>query len=339
MYHPPILFGINCILNMSMSSMVGGDAEGGRGPPGGPPRVLLLDIDGTLVGKVNAAVCEYELTRIATGGKKKKNGSGQDNTKNNGAGTTSCKAAKDALVCRLRYGIIRPHVLAFCKHMQLTAENTELFIYTASDCEWAAFFVPCIEAALGVKFNRPVFSRKHCINIAPSGDSQPDYRKSIAKVAPAIYGRLRKKHGLKSVYDLNDSIVLIDNTPGVMLDTAENSKLVVCPTYAYTYWYDVLAFVDVNFLHRNFARTIPTLVRVGLFPSGVHVASYQQFATVFYSRLAKAMSENTASNTAILQRDTFWARLLQAMASPRARTLDAATVRNIGAAVHRQRPS
>jgi hypothetical protein len=260
-------------------------------------RVMLLDLDGTLIGKVNYAVCEYDLMKAT----EKKAG-------------RAAKAFRDTLVARLRYGIVRPHVEAFCKHAQQASEGTELFVYTASDAEWAAFIVPCVEAALGIKFNRPIFARNHCINVAAPGSS-PDYRKSIAKVAPAILTRLRKKHPtLRTVRDLTDRILLVDNTPNIMMDPSERGRLVVCPTYSYAYAYDVLGRLDVNVMHRKFARVImPTLVRFGLFPQKSHPQSYQQFAAVYYERLARTLADSQASNLAALAHDRFWAHLTHAL--------------------------
>lgn len=278
-------------------------------------RVMLLDLDGTLIGKINTAVCEYELMKVT----EKKHG-------------RAAKAFRDTLIARLRYGIIRPHVEAFCKHAQQPAEAMEMFVYTASDAEWAAFIVPCVETALGIKFNRPIFARNHCLNVSPPGTT-PDYKKSIAKVAPTIFARLRKKYPmLHSVKDLTDRMLLVDNTPGIMADAAEHARLVVCPTYSYSYTYDVLGRLDVNVMHRKYARVIlPMLVRFGMFPPKSNPQSYQQFAALYYDRLAKILAESQASNLAALAHDRFWAHLLHALPSTTHFTDDVIRTLNRGA--------
>ena len=126
----------------------------------GAPLVLLLDFDGTLVGRLNCAVCEYELLVRAHKG---------------------LRAFRDDLVARLRYGIIRPHVEAFLKAAR---SELEIFIFTASDARWASFVVPCVEAALGVKFNRPLLTRAHCLT---AGERVV---KSLDRVLPLVHRAL-----------------------------------------------------------------------------------------------------------------------------------------------------
>ena len=166
------------------------------------PRVLLLDLDGTMVGKVMSAACEVELLRL-TGA----------------ARGARMKAARDEIVARLRYGIIRPHLEAFCRNAA-AAGDVELFVYTASEATWATFLVGCVEAALGTKFNRPIFTRNHCVSSPTS--PVPELRKSIARVLPAVAARLRRKYpGVRSAADLRDRVALVDNTPGILLPPSE----------------------------------------------------------------------------------------------------------------------
>jgi hypothetical protein len=262
------------------------------------PLVFLLDLDGTLIGKVSAVVCEYEVARMA--------------------GRKELRTFRESLVSRLRYGIIRPHVHAFCKQAAASSGRVQLFIYTASEATWAAFIVPCVEAALGFKFNRPLFTRSHCIG--------PENKKSIAKVRPAVFARLRKAFHLSHAHDLDGQIVMVDNTADVMLDPSD--PLIVCPTYAYTYTYDVLGRVDIDTLHRRFTRIVPCLTRAGLFPAVARPpTSYQEFAALYYERLASMMSDTLAANSAALASDHFWARFMHLVA--RIRTLDAESVRTI----------
>jgi hypothetical protein len=265
------------------------------------PLVFLLDLDGTLIGKVSAAVCEYDVARMA--------------------GRKELRAFRESLVSRLRYGIIRPHVHAFCKQVAASGGRIQLFVYTASEASWAAFIVPCVEAALGFKFNRPLFTRSQCIG--------PENKKSIAKVRPAIFARLRKPFGLAHARELEGRIALVDNTADVLADPAE--PLVLCPTYAYTYTYDVLGRVDIDTLHRRFARMVPCLTRAGLFPPVARPpASYQEFAALYYGRIAAVLSETLAANASALANDHFWARFMHLVA--RTRTLEADAV---GAIVRR----
>lgn len=291
-------------------------------PPGAPvpqlPRVMLVDLDGTLVGKVNAAVCEYDILR--------KSAAVQGGS--NAAHAKAVRAFKESLVARLRYGIVRPHVEAFIKQAQRMNPPVEIFIYTASDPQWAAVIIPAVEAALGVKFNRPLFTRQHCISAPPhmaAVGGPMTIRKSIAHVLPAIYTRLKKKYSLRSINDLRGNIAIVDNTHDILADPTERSRLIRCPTYEYTYLYDVLCNVDVNTLHRRFSRLIPVLSGFGMFPGKVPadtIRSYHQFAGEYYARLANAINDSLTNNARYLSTDRFWAHLLYNMASPRASTLN-----------------
>jgi hypothetical protein len=295
------------------------------------PRVVLLDLDGTLIGRITCAVCEYELANVLTSDR--------------GERSKALKGIRDVLVSRLRYGIIRPHVETFLRSLapaevdRSSTTPTELFVYTASDTEWASFIVPCVEAALSTRFNRPIFSRTHCIPVGRGGGG-PEYRKSIARVLPMVFRGLRKRYpGLASAKDLVPRTVLVDNTAGVMLDAAETPRLVVCPTYAYNYVYDVLAHVDVNVLHRRFARIVPILVRAGLFPAGqAHsVPTYQKFAAVYYGNLAKLLNDTQAANEEQLHRDRFWERMVAAVRS--VRDLSDSSVRALNAQANPSGPA
>lgn len=286
------------------------------------PRVILIDLDGTLIGKVNCLVCEYDLAHALD---KKK-----------------VKAVRDAVISRLRYGIIRPHFHAFCKYVQQTVdrEGYELFVYTASEAKWASFLVPCIEAALNVKFNRPLFTRNNCIG--------PECKKSVAKIMPTIFSRLRKRYpAMTHVRDLYPRVILVDNTPTV-LGQDDAFRLVHSPTYAYNYVYDVLARLDVDTVHRRFAHIIPILAAYGLYPSDAAShppSSYQEFAAIYYQRLGAAMGSLHADNARILATDTFWHDFIVSLRTRRhhpsasdcsnndAHSFDAGTVRSMNACI------
>jgi hypothetical protein len=268
------------------------------------PRVLLLDLDGTLIGHIGAVACEYEILKTT-----EKNGSKR------------LRAYKEQVVSRLRYGIVRPHVEAFLKHAAHPAQRLELFVYTASEPTWAAFIIPCVETALGVRFNRPLFTRAHCI---PSQDVAARVRsgaggslqKSVQHVMPSIFTRLRRKYGLRSAAQLTQRVVLVDNTPDILIPTERDARMVTCPTYSYNYLYDVLGNVEVDVLHRRFQRIAPVLERAGLFPpspAASELTSYQQFAALYYAHLGRIIAEQLTSNVDVLRFDRFFARLQHAL--------------------------
>lgn len=265
--------------------------------------MVLIDVDGTMVGRVACAACQYDLLRLTGASKGRR-----------------MAALKEDLIARLKHGIVRPHLDSFCKHA--AAAGIEMFVYTASDPKWAAFIVPCIEAALGVKFNRPLFTRTHCIPVSSTGSSAVEYRKSIARVAPQVFARLRRRYALRSAKDLRDRVLLVDNTPDIVLDAAEGARVVTCPSYDYNYVFDVLAHVDVNALHRRaaMARIAPVLARYGLLPPSAvsnPPATYQHLVQPYYERLARAITDAGPSNMAALSNDRFWHAFWAALAPRR----------------------
>lgn len=266
------------------------------------PKVVLLDIDGTLVGRVSSAACEIELLR-STGG----------------ATGPRLRAARADLIARLRYGIIRPHVDAFCRQAA-ASRDVELFIYTASEDRWAAHLVPCIEAALGVRFNRPILSRKNCVR-GCAGSPAEGCQKSISKVLPLLAKALRKKYpSVRGPEDLRNRVVLVDNTHNVLADPHERARLIVCPTYNYNYTFDVLSHLDVNALHRSHGKIAPILSSYGLLPSGAGARAlhpnYQHLAQAYYSALGRAIAESMPANVAALRGDSFFAALASALLRP-----------------------
>jgi hypothetical protein len=256
------------------------------------PRVLLLDMDGTMIGRINPQVCEYEILSTFQKGK--------------------LKAMKQELAAKLRQGVLRPHLAWFCALAKSgRLPDLELFVYTASDDRWAHFLVPCIEEAIGFRFNRPLFTRKHCILVGA------EYRKSLAGVAPLIFKRLRPRyHGLESAKGVEDRMALVDNNHGVLLHPhLEGGRIVRCFTFNAAYWYDVLARMDANFLERNYERVVPFLAKFGMYPTDVRpsdIRSFRHFTYLYYSK----MTDNVKGewrNEKEDGRDVMWAALGEAL--------------------------
>ena len=135
------------------------------------PLVLLIDMDGTIIGDAAPLACMHELSRN-----------------------------KRLDSYPFEHSLIRPHLESFLKFVH-QEYDCECFIYTAADEKWAAKVINCIEKQTAFKFNRPILSRKDCILV------NNVYRKSISHVTPRIRALLKRRQ--KLLIDTN--IVLIDN--------------------------------------------------------------------------------------------------------------------------------
>ena len=280
----------------------------------GKPLVVLLDLDGTMIGRVTSLLCEYELHKsIAVAAKHDK-----DPSTRAALAATVPKAVRDSIVARLGWGVIRPHLAKFCASTAASPQGNdagvELFVYTASEATWASFIVPCVEASLGVRFNRPIFTRQNCVRSATSGG----FKKSIRSLLPALVRALKRRYpSVAAPADLRDRVVLVDNTPDIMADPAEASHLVACPTYDYNCNYDVLSHVSVQAMHGGYRLLAPTLEARGLLTpassSSSHstqsIDSHQRFAALYYRRLARALDQSLSSNLVALAGDSFFLHL------------------------------
>lgn len=237
-------------------------------------RILFIDIDGTMVGNVAHLVCEWDLVNTFE--------------------RTKARALKASIVDRLRFGILRPYLDQFLKHLPA---KTPVFVYTASDKVWAGFLVSCIEQALDFKFQRPIFSRVHCTSV------DGEYKKSLRRVLPIA----RRSLGLRPD-DPSARGLLIDNTPSVLPADEARDALVVCPTYDFAYYYDVLGNLSASVVHAKFPRIIATLKKNKAFPETIDSdrITFMQFMYIYHEHLSRALRYVYRKNIEQLKRDQFW---------------------------------
>jgi hypothetical protein len=301
------------------------DADGAAAGTTRLPLVLLLDLDGTLIGRVNLLICEYDLHREAARA---------EGASAAGAAAAAGRALRESFAARLRHGILRPGVRRFVRKLEQLrgdagATPVELFLYTASDDAWARFLVPCVEAAIGARFNRPLFVRSHCVLVPPAGASGigggggggggGDLRKSIAPLLPKLLRSLRPRYPLLlSASDLADRVVLVDNTAGVMADPRENARLLVCPTYDFQHVHDVLGRLNAETLLSRPALVATVLARHGLQPLATQQGQQQQgqgqgqgpnpirLVATYYQWLGGAIARTARSNELAQRHDAFW---------------------------------
>lgn len=168
------------------------------------PLIVLLDLDGTVLGDVTPQVVLYEILDAC----KRQN--------------VPCKVAMPDLTSRLTTGIVRPYFHKFFQDCQ--KQGVEFFVYTASEKRWAEFIVKQIEKAYSIKINRPIFTRNQCVFI------DKDYIKSIQTVRGSILRTLNRKYqGKWKDHDLKNKVLIVDNRP---VYTQPDLKFMLqCETY------------------------------------------------------------------------------------------------------------
>jgi hypothetical protein len=236
------------------------------------PIVLLIDLDGTMIGDITPQIEEYYLIKDI-------------NKRLNNINKKEIKYKNIVFQEELDKYIIRPYFKKFLKNVK-KYENIELFIYTASIDKWAKFVIPKLEKIIDFKFNRPILTRNNLYN----------KRKSINKVKPLIFRSLKKDYNLKNITDLK-YILLIDNTKNILI---ENSNLIKCPSYNYIHPIDYLRNIpkDLIKIYYNIIENYFNL------PNSSNV---YEFYSKYYTFLKKQFNYASENNTKYLN-DIYWKR-------------------------------
>ena len=223
------------------------------------PIVVYLDLDGTIIGDITPQVTEWEiLARFCP---------------------KQLKTFKDNLKSDLVVGgILRTNFARMITAIKSVYPNVEFFIYTASDGTWANTIIPCVEAAADVTINRPILSRRNCI--------QNTLEKSLRLVAPIVYKRLKTKYpALTHAEQIYNNSFLIDNTD--VLIEGEEQRCLQCPTFNGIYWTDLLRNMPMDHLKRHYMEISIMLRSVEAFPkiSSKEHLSFENFRTMYYDTL------------------------------------------------------
>ena len=248
----------------------------------GVPLAVVIDIDGTIIGEIMPQVIEWQL--ISQYRKE------------------FMRQYKTYLIDALRTSLIRPGLSDMIHGICADFQNVEFFIYTASEHKWANLLVPCIEAAIGIELNRPIFTRNHMIINPLTGVHQ----KSLAKVLPMI-NRAFKKKGYTMPLTLNQCIIIDNNST---LIPNESKRLVLCPTYKYTFYQDVLRFIPTQIVQENLSHITQYLTDSDMFPSVNKSINIELFYAHYYERLGRNMASRYKTNTAV---DQLWLKVYKAL--------------------------
>lgn len=221
------------------------------------PLVILIDMDGTIIGDATSSACMHEL-ECNLGSKR-------------GLETYPFKSR-----------LIRPHVESFLKFMK-SEYNCLCFVYTAAEQHWASKVIACFEKETGVAFSRPIFSRKDCVFV------DNVYRKSIQHVSPKLRAILRKRK--QKLTDQN--VILIDNSDVLFPDS--DYRRIICPTYAARVPMDILKRVEVQQIRNNANLVGRILFRYGFITKSSY-KSIDEMLSNYYLSIAKALYEEEKSH-------------------------------------------
>ena len=287
---------------------------------------MALDIDGTIIGTIDAQLAEYQLVI---------QGNSKVGTRSNGEKRRG-KMFKDQLVTQLVNGIMRPGFSRFCaKCRQL---GIPMILYTAAEDEWAQFLVPCIERAVQIEIDRDfpeanvntnnssssssmnsssinstftkfkfakLFARKHCLII----DGMT--KKSFHHISQEVFHVMKKLYPRSvdmTVEDVLKKTILVDNTAGVLL---EPEQMVLVPTYEYAYVYDVTMNIDVADTSRMFrAKSLDYASYLGTSAAAVAKPSEDvTFRSFLYSALAHHLRAHGKHYHDMKKGDRMWSIL------------------------------
>lgn len=275
------------------------------------PFVIVLDLDGTIVGDVTSHITEWIICK-------------EINPK-------MMPQFNRTMQWSLRNSLLRPFFGKFMDALY-SDHGFEVFVYTASTKDWAPVVVANVEKVIGRSFNRPIFSRDSCV------ESNGLLKKSLQRIKPVVFQRLRRKYaGLTSSGMLDGRMVLVDNTD-VLLDS-ERWAWIACPTYDYVSYHDVLKHVDWDTLRTRYSHIHAELLRQEAMPRAHQVRDFDTFMASYYSRMSKSISQHATRNT-YERNDTYWRRcadvLVATMWKLRARgaSLTPSVVRGINRVLH-----
>lgn len=246
------------------------------------PLVIILDIDGTVIGDITPQVVLYEIVNEL---KKQKERVPYD---------------INTIVTKLQAGVIRPHFDVFVNELQ--KYGVEFFVYTASEKAWAEYIVKLIEKTHNIKVNRPLFTRNNC------SFSGKDYVKSIKTIRPLILRTLRKKYKGLQLCQLKDNLMIIDNRE-VYNSKNDSRVILLCPTYSYAIPENIPAIIKPD-VFANHAKMInEIMMKYNMIQKPVY--NYLRFQKLFYERYIQDIS-HTISNSES-QTDMFFERTKNAI--------------------------
>lgn len=238
--------------------------------------VILIDLDGTIIGDISQQIMSFEIWK--------------------GLKNSCEKYIFDLANFRetLKNGMIRPGFDTFLKAMINHFGNIDVFIYTASEKTWAEFVIKQIEIVLGIKFNRPIFSREHCVQ------QEREYKKSISYVKKQMLRCLVKKYGQQRAHV--QSMLIIDNNN--VYGSYDQKHLLLCPSYNYRIPENIPASIKQKCYEEHYQKINSILrkyIQTPLTPS----RDFWLFQKEFYTYYTYFINAIVKSNSKYMK-DNFW---------------------------------
>jgi hypothetical protein len=269
------------------------------------PYIFILDLDNTIIGD-----CKYqcELYSLLLALKKVK-------VKSTIVDEAIIKAYKK------KSKLIRPYFLTFINNIKKYYPNSSIFIYTASQKDWAVKEIEIIEKSLDIKFERPLFTRDDCIM---GGDMC--YKKSIKKVLPKIITNLKKNK--KQITDINNKILIIDDK-NTYIDF--NDNLLICPAYNYILFDNIWEKIPkISLKYDTIKNLLKSFIKYELI-SPINLSLYEynmkKMKMMYKWLYTKCNAINEYNNN--YENDKFWRKLTKILIRNNIVKFDANTVKNI----------
>lgn len=178
--------------------------------------VFIIDIDGTIVGDVCFQVAMFNIHQYLK--------------QVDVSPLSSFKLNHISKCYNPEYRLVRPFFPQYIQYLrEQYGKDVYIFIYTASDHKWALKEVPMIEKECNIKFNRPIFTRKHLVN----------NKKSIGAISNKIKSVVGRDIS-------NTRLTIIDNNVDVYADYRD--YIIQCPDYNYKLFYDLWNIIPVSSL-------------------------------------------------------------------------------------------
>lgn len=273
------------------------------------PYVFILDLDGTIVGRVEFQSQQFVMESVLKQ-------SGFKVVKQNKIPAAFYPNAK----------LVRPGIVSFMGELHKHyGGKAYFFVFTGSERAWANQEITWIEKTHGIRFMRPIFTRDDC-----TIDNGGNVRKSISKIWPRIARALPPMSSKERLFVLENQTMVIDNN-AVYLDHTD--KLLLCPTYNRSHLENMLHGIPAEARkHPNVDRVILSFINQGLLCPHVETSQNRHQKIDGMRRLSKqyawlaAKCKHIADDNEKYANDKFWSTLRKLIIENNIRSFTPSTV-------------